>query len=403
MKQGIHFRSILIACLIISIGQLSMGLVMPSLPWIAKDFSISLDQAQLLVSIYLLGFGPSQFIYGPISDALGRKKVLLTGLLIAMSGLVMIIFASDTFVGMVMGRFLQGLGTGCCAVLARASTRDRFSGSELPVALSYIAMAASITPLIAPVIGGFINFHFGWSMVFISLLGYVSIAWVIFAFRFTETIPKRSSIPSAKSMLRQYRDLLSTRYFMSFASISWLNFSLMITTVSVMPFIMQDQIGMTSDEYAMWALIPALGMLVGTTICNRVRPVIGNKKMLLCTPFLHISAALWLFFCSVEPLPLMLGQLLMILGNGIALPCAQALVMQPYKKRAGAAAAMSGGGQMIVSSLVSLTLVQLGLSQAWHLSIVIALFSALTLTSILRGFSAPLPQEHTGDGVTQSA
>lgn len=73
-----------------------------------------------------------------------------------MSGLLMIIFLSDTFTGMVMGRFLQGLGTGCCAVLARASTRDRFSGDELPVAMSYIAMAASITPLIAPVIGGFI-------------------------------------------------------------------------------------------------------------------------------------------------------------------------------------------------------------------------------------------------------
>lgn len=168
----------------------------------------------------------------------------------------MIIFMSQTFTGMVMGRFLQGLGTGCCAVLARASTRDRFSGSELPVAMSYIAMAASITPLMAPVIGGFINFHFGWSMVFISLLGYVSIAWVIIAFRFTETISKRSSIPSPKTMLRQYRNLLTSRYFMSFASISWLNFSLMITTVSVMPFIMQDQIGMTSDEYAMWALIP---------------------------------------------------------------------------------------------------------------------------------------------------
>lgn len=393
MKEGIHFRAILIACLIISIGQLSMGLVMPSLPWIAKDFSISLDQAQLLVSIYLLGFGPSQFIYGPVSDALGRKKVLLTGLLIAMSGLVMIILASDTFAGMVMGRFLQGLGTGCCAVLARASTRDRFSGSELPVALSYIAMAASITPLIAPVIGGFINFHFGWSMVFISLLGYVSVAWVIIAFRFTETVSNRSSIPSPAKMLRQYRELLSTRYFMSFASISWLNFSLMITTVSVMPFIMQNQIGMTSDEYAMWALIPALGMLTGTTICNRARPIIGNKKMLLCTPVLHISAAIWLFFCPVEPLYLMLGQLLMILGNGIALPCAQALVMQPYKKQAGSAAAMSGGGQMITSSIVSLTLVQLGLSQAWHLSIVIALFSAITLANILRGFNAPLPEE----------
>ncbi|MCS0452045.1 multidrug effflux MFS transporter [Vibrio diabolicus] len=388
MSRPINFRTILLACLIISVGQLSMGLVMPSLPWIAKDFSISLDQAQLLVSIYLLGFGPSQFIYGPVSDALGRKKVLLTGLLIAMSGLLMIIFLSDTFTGMVMGRFLQGLGTGCCAVLARASTRDRFSGDELPVAMSYIAMAASITPLIAPVIGGFINFHFGWIMVFISLLGYVSLAWVIIAFKFTETIAKRSVIPSPRNMLFQYRDLVTSRYFMSFASISWLNFSLMITTVSVMPFIMQDQIGMTSDQYAMWALIPALGMLGGTTICNRVRPIIGNKRMLLCSPFLHLSAAIWLFFCPVEPLYLMLGQLLMILGNGIALPCAQAMVMQPYKKQAGAAAAMSGGGQMIVSSLVSLTLVQLGLSQAWHLSIVIVVFAAITLTNIQRGFGA---------------
>ncbi|HHX8293153.1 TPA: multidrug effflux MFS transporter [Vibrio diabolicus] len=393
MSRPINFRTILLACLIISVGQLSMGLVMPSLPWIAKDFSISLDQAQLLVSIYLLGFGPSQFIYGPVSDALGRKKVLLTGLLIAMSGLLMIIYLSDTFTGMVMGRFLQGLGTGCCAVLARASTRDRFSGDELPVAMSYIAMAASITPLIAPVIGGFINFHFGWSMVFISLLGYVSLAWVIIAFKFTETIAKRSVIPSPRNMLFQYRDLVTSRYFMSFASISWLNFSLMITTVSVMPFIMQDQIGMTSDQYAMWALIPALGMLGGTTICNRVRPIIGNKRMLLSSPFLHLSAAIWLFFCPVEPLYLMLGQLLMILGNGIALPCAQAMVMQPYKKQAGAAAAMSGGGQMIVSSLVSLTLVQLGLSQAWHLSIVIVVFAAITLTNILRGFGAEQPSE----------
>ncbi|WP_050939379.1 multidrug effflux MFS transporter [Vibrio harveyi] len=393
MTRTFEFKTILLACLIISVGQLSMGLVFPSLPWIAKDFDISLDQAQLLVSVYLLGFGPSQFIYGPVSDALGRKKVLLTGLLIAMLGLLMIIFFSNTFTGMVTGRFLQGLGTGCCAVLARASTRDRFSGPELPVALSYIAMAASITPLVAPVIGGFINAHFGWTMVFISLLGYVSLAWIVILVRFKETITQTSPLPSPKEMLLQYRDLLTSRYFMSFASIGWLNFSLMITTVSVMPFIMQNQIGMTSDQYAMWALIPAFGMICGTSICNRVRPIIGTKKMLLATPILHLSSAVWLFFCPVEPLYLMLGQLLMILGNAIALPCAQAMVMQPYKKQAGAAAAMSGGGQMVVSSLVSMALVQLGLSQAWHLSLVIVVFATITLTNILRGFATEQPSE----------
>ena len=393
MSRPIEFKTILLACLIISVGQLSMGLVFPSLPWIAKDFDISLDQAQLLVSVYLLGFGPSQFIYGPVSDALGRKKVLLAGLLVAMLGLLMIIFLSHTFTGMVAGRFLQGLGTGCCAVLARASTRDRFNGPELPVALSYIAMAASITPLVAPVIGGFINAHFGWTMVFISLLGYVSLAWVVIVVRFKETVTQTSALPSPKKMLLQYRDLLTSRYFMSFASIGWLNFSLMITTVSVMPFVMQNQIGMTSDQYAMWALIPAFGMICGTSICNRVRPIIGTKKMLLVTPILHVSSAAWLFFCPVEPLYLMLGQLLMILGNAIALPCAQAMVMQPYKKQAGAAAAMSGGGQMVLSSIVSMALVQLGLSQAWHLSLVIVVFATITLTNVLRGFATEQPSE----------
>lgn len=386
MKDRNFWKALGLVCLIISVGQLSMGLVFPSLPWIAKDFDISLDQAQLLVSVYLLGFGPSQFLYGPVSDALGRKKVLMTGLLIALCGLLMIISLSHSFTGMVLGRFLQGLGTGCCAVLARASTRDRFSGAELPLAMSYIAMAASLTPLMAPVIGGFINFHFGWTMVFTSLLGYVSLVWLVIAFRFKETMKQTSKVPSPKKMAQQYWQLLTSRYFMSFASIGWLNFSLMITTVSVMPFIMQNQIGMTSDEYAMWALIPALGMLVGTTLTNRVRPKIGTQKMLFFTPVLHAGAALWLFFCPVEPLYLMLGQFLMILGNGIALPCSQAMVMQPYKKQAGAAAAMSGGGQMIASSIVSMGLVTLGLSQPWHLSIVIVVFALITLSNIIRGF-----------------
>ncbi|GAL27070.1 multidrug resistance protein D [Vibrio variabilis] len=297
MTQGIRYKVILLACLIISVGQLSMGLVFPSLPWIAKDFNITLDEAQLLVGIYLLGFGPSQFLYGPISDAIGRKKVLLTGLVIALLGLVMIILMQDSFKGMVLGRFLQGVGTGCCAVLARASTRDQFSGADLPLAMSYIAMAASITPVIAPVLGGFINFHFGWSMVFVSLFSYVALAWVAIAILFKETVAEKSSIPSPKKMIIQYGELLRSSYFMSFASIGWLNFSLMITTVSVMPFIMQNQIGMNSDEYALWALIPALGMICGTTICNRVRPIIGSKKMLLWTPALHATAALWLLLC----------------------------------------------------------------------------------------------------------
>ncbi|GEM80572.1 multidrug effflux MFS transporter [Vibrio superstes] len=391
MTQLFRKKPIFLACLIISIGQLSMGLVFPSLPWIAKDFSITLDQAQLLVGIYLLGFGPSQFIYGPISDALGRKKVLLSGLLIAMLGLGAIILYSNSFHAMVLGRFLQGLGTGCCAVLARASTRDSYTGSQLPTALSYIAMVASLTPLVAPVIGGFINHYFGWGMVFISLLCYVAVAWLVLMMNFKETMLDKRKVPSVGSMIGQYKELLGSRYFISFSSISWLNFSLVVTTVSLMPFIMQDQIGMTSDQYALWALIPTAGMLIGTSLSNRLRPAIGIHKTLRITPFLQMIGAIWLIFCPLEPLWLMVGQLFMVLGNGLALPCAQAMIMQPYGHKAGVAAAMSGGGQMIISSIVSMGLMALGLTQAWQLGCVIALFSIITYGNIYRGFKSEVP------------
>ncbi|NLS11886.1 multidrug effflux MFS transporter [Vibrio sp. SM6] len=393
MNRSINFKFILIACLIISIGQLSMGLVFPSLPWIAKDFGISLEHAQLLVSAYLLGFGPSQFLYGPISDSLGRKKVLLFGLTIALLGLAAIILWRDSFSGMVAGRFLQGLGTGCCAVLARASVRDKFNGNDLPLALSYVAMVASITPVIAPVLGGFINYHYGWLQVFTSLFGYVLFAALVISFKFKESLHQPSPLPSVPKMARTYLDLLRSRYFLSFASISWLNFSLMITTVSVMPFIMQNRIGMTSDEYAMWAVIPAIGMLMGSAFCNRVRPIIGTKAMLFWTPALHVTAAIWWYFCPLEPLYLMIGQWIMIFGNAIALPCSQTMVMLPYQRQAGAAAAMSGGGQMIASSLVSMALVRLGLDSVDDLSLVLVLFALITTTNIVRGFNAEAPQE----------
>ncbi|CAM2969721.1 multidrug effflux MFS transporter [Vibrio rarus] len=392
MTQLFRKKPIFLACVIISIGQLSMGLVFPSLPWIAKDFAITLDQAQLLVSVYLLGFGPSQFIYGPISDSLGRKKVLLTGLLIAMLGLIFIIMFSDSFSAMVFGRFLQGLGTGCCAVLARASTRDSYTGAQLPTALSYIAMAASLTPLVAPVIGGFINHYFGWGMVFISLLCYVAVAWLVLMMNCNETMLHKKKLPSVSNTFNQYKALLGSKYFMSFASISWFNFSLVVTTVSLMPFIMQNQIGMSSDQYALWALIPTAGMLIGSTLCNRLRPIIGIKKTMIITPFIQLIGAFWLMFCPVKPLWLMVGQLFLVFGNGLALPCAQAMVMQPYSKQAGAAAAMSGGGQMILSSLVSMSLMAMGLSQAWQLGCVIAVFALITYSNILRGFRCEVPQ-----------
>lgn len=388
MSSVFKWKPVLLACLIVSIGQFSMGLVFPSLPWIAQDFSISSDKAQLLISIYLLGFGPSQFLYGPISDALGRKPVLLTGLTLALIGLTLAIFASHSFEMLVLGRFIQGLGAGCCAVLSRASLRDAYDQHELPKALSWVAIVASFTPIIAPVLGGFINHSFGWLAVFISLFCYILLLLFSLLFLFTETLPAKQPLPNPKAMLKTYRQLILSKYFLSFASLGWYNFSLVVLSISVMPFIMQVQIGMTSDQYAIWALIPAFGLLVGGFTCNRIRPIIGSKKMLFLVPVVHLSAAIWLILAPLHPAAMMAGQFVLNMGNGMAFPCAQSQLLIPYKKQAGSVAALSGGGQMIFSALVSMLLMKIGINEAWHLGVVIMLFALLSSISMRTGFTS---------------
>ncbi|WP_413284005.1 multidrug effflux MFS transporter [Vibrio sp. MA40-2] len=388
MPSSFDWKPVLLAGLIVSIGQFSMGLVFPALPWIAQDFSISAEDAQLLISIYLLGFGPSQLIYGPMSDALGRKPILIAGLLLAILGLSIAILASFSFDMLVLGRFIQGLGAGCCAVLARASIRDSYDGANLPRALSWVTIVASFTPIIAPVLGGFINHAFGWLAVFIALLSYIGLVITLLFFVFTETLAVKKPLPNLTAMLSTYKMLITSRYFLSFASIGWFNFSLVVISISVMPFIMQIQIGMNSDQYALWALIPACGLLVGGTICNRVRPKIGTKKMLFCAPFVHLTGAIWLIFAPLTPLSMMFGQFLLTLGNGIAFPCAQTQLLVPYKEKAGSVAALSGGGQMTFASLLGMVLMSFGIQQAWHLGVVVVFITIFSSIGIWFGFKS---------------
>ena len=174
--EAFNWKPLLLACLIVSIGQLSLGLVFPSLPWIAQDLATTTDQTQLLVSGYLLMFGSSQLIYGPLSDVFGRRPVLLAGLSIAILGLVVAVCQSDNFSGLLTGRIMQGFGAGSVGVLARATMRDSYQNQSFVKAMTWVSIVAAFTPIIGPVIGGMVNHYLGWQSVFILLLAYITYA-----------------------------------------------------------------------------------------------------------------------------------------------------------------------------------------------------------------------------------
>lgn len=366
-----HWKPLLLACLIVSIGQLSLGLIFPSLPWIAQDLGISADQAQYLVSGYLLGFGGSQLIYGPLSDVIGRRPVLLSGLLIAMVGLLISVFQAESFTWLLAGRCIQGLGAGSVSVLARATIRDSYLSHHLVKAMSWVAIVAAFTPIIAPVLGGLINHYAGWLAVFVLLLGYVAVIWLLMAMTFKETLAKPAQSRSVGQLVMSYGTLLRERHFLIFAGIGWLNFALVVLAISLLPFIMQVQIGMSSDEYALWAMVPAVGFLTGGLLCQRLSPKFGAHRMLLIAPVMQLTAGLILICSPLVPAWVITGHFFLAMTNGLAFPCAQSLLLVPYRERSGTVSALSGACQMMLASLASNLLLKAGIQQPAQLGGVI--------------------------------
>ncbi|ART80869.1 multidrug effflux MFS transporter [Oceanisphaera avium] len=372
-----HSR-LIFACLIVSIGQLSVGLLLPVLPAISNSLAEDANRVQWLISIYLCSFGPVQLLYGPLSDAKGRRPVLIAGLALAITGVGVCLLPNISFEWLLVGRLLQGLGAGCGAVVSRAMLRDSFAGPYLRNALSYVAMAAAFTPIVAPAVGGIIGYHFGWHSVFLAMWLYLLSLWLLLFFRFEETHTQPSKSLQLTTIVANYRYLLSCRHFLGHGGMLWGQFSLMMVSISVMPYIMQHHIGMTTAQYGRWALLPALGLLLGGMINNRIQHKVSAEQVLRVSPYLQLAAGGWLLLVPTQPGWLIAGIFIQALGNGMAFPNAMSRLLEPYKDLAGAAAALSGALQMLSAALLTAALVYLGVNDVVSLGICI-LLGALVL------------------------
>ncbi|GAA3546196.1 MFS transporter [Zobellella aerophila] len=365
--------TIVLACLIVSIGQLSVGLLFPVLPAISEALSERPERVQWLISLYLFAFGPVQLLYGPLSDARGRRPVLLAGLAIALLGVGLCLLPGVSFDWLLLGRFLQGLGAGCGAVVSRAMLRDRFEGAGLRNALSFIAMAAAFTPIIAPAVGGMIGYHLGWNSVFMAMMLYLLLTWLLLLKGFQETRQGSRQLLKVRHIAANYRCLLGDRHFLGHGGMLWGQYSLMMLSISVLPYVMQTEIGMTAAEYGSWALLPASGLLLGGLINNRIQHRADAADILRFTPFIQMLAGLWVILMPLAPQWMIAGIFIQALGNGMAFPNAMSRLLEPYRELAGAAAALSGALQMLFASLISAGLVFAGVNTAFGLGLCIVL------------------------------
>ena len=175
----------------------SIDAMLPALPEIAQELTPSdPNRAQLILTSFLFGMGVGTLFAGPLSDALGRKAVIMIGAALYCGGALLAYVAQD-LEWILAARVLQGLGAAGPRVVSLAMARDLFSGRAMAQIVSYAMLVFTIFPAIAPLIGAWIILGFGWRAIFLAFLVFSLISVIWLGMRQPETLPRDKRRPLA--------------------------------------------------------------------------------------------------------------------------------------------------------------------------------------------------------------
>lgn len=166
----------------------SIDSMLPALPEIGAELSPDdLNRAQLILTAFVLGMGFGTFFTGPMSDAFGRKPVILGGSALYALG-ALLAWSAPSLEWVLAARLLQGIGAAGPRVAAIAMVRDLHAGREMARIMSFIMIVFMIVPAIAPSLGALIIGAFGWRAIFLSFLVFALVTMIWLALRQPETL-----------------------------------------------------------------------------------------------------------------------------------------------------------------------------------------------------------------------
>ncbi len=260
-------------------GPFSIDTVFPAFRVMAADLSVSPWMMQQTISVYLIGYAATSLFHGALSDAYGRRRVILTGL--AVFALASIGCAlSITMTQLLVFRALQGLSAGVGLIVGRAVIRDCLDGDDAQRMMSNVSMVFSIAPAIAPIIGGWLLGGLGWHAIFWFLLLFAVVLWTTTLLALPETHPVEQRTPFRPStLLRSNRAMLGNATYVKLAIAGSLNFNALFLYIASAPVFVMDLMGLNERQFA-WFFAPTIGgMMLGAFTSGRMAGRVSGLRM----------------------------------------------------------------------------------------------------------------------------
>ncbi|QLQ36488.1 multidrug effflux MFS transporter [Micromonospora robiginosa] len=357
MSRGQRLRLVLVLGSLIAVGPLTIDMYLPALPAIVADFATTSAAVQLTLTGTLAGLALGQLLIGPLSDAVGRRRPLIAGLVLHVVASSLCVVAPNVAVLGAL-RVVQGLGVAATAVVAMAVVRDLFSGAAFATLLSRLLLVMGAAPILAPTLGGGVLRWTDWRGVFVALAAIGALLVVIASIGLPETLaPERRRRGGVVATIALYGSLLRDRVFVGLVLVAGLAMAALFAYVAGSSFVLQQSYGLDEQQFALAFGAGAVGLIGATQYNVRLLRRHPPQRILVVSLGVGTLAGLALVgfaATNVGGLPALLVSLWVVLAAaGLAMPNAPALALSRHGEAAGTASALLGAVQFGVGAVAA--------------------------------------------------
>lgn len=351
-------RALLVANLLaqLAFGLLAMTICIPSMAQWGPLFGASQAQVQLTFSGYVVAYGGLQLLYGPLSDRLGRKRVLLAGLALGFAGSLLAALAPGLGT-LIAARVLQGAGAAAGMVVGRALVQDLFEGSERTRVMAWIGMAMGLCPPLAAIVGGQLHVRLGWQANFVLMAGLAALLALAAWRGLPDAAPRAAPAAGAprwwQAMASSYARLGREPVFVLHVVILAMTTATFYAFLSGAPLVL-GSLGVGPEGIGWYLACIPLPYIVGNYLTSRLVRRTGERRVMVIGQTLTVAGLLLTIGLALAgwhaPLAFVLPLMLLGLGHGLLMPATLSGTVGVLPALAGAAAAVGGLMQQVVGA-----------------------------------------------------
>ncbi|WBM62516.1 Bcr/CflA family multidrug efflux MFS transporter [Providencia sp. PROV188] len=347
---------------------LAIDMYLPSFPAMTGYFNVDEGRIQMTLNSYIFGFAIGQLFYGPMADSLGRKPVILGGVIVfALASAACAVAESiDTFIWL---RFLHGFAAAAASVVINALMRDMFTKDEFSRSMSFVVLVMTIAPLMAPIMGGEMMRWFSWHAIFWSIAIAAVIAVVLVSLFIRETLPvERRQKFHIGTTLRQFATLFRARQVLFYILASSFSFSGMFSFLNAGSFVYIDLNGVSPQHFGYYFGINIVFLFIMTTINGKFVRQFGAERMLYFGIIVQFVMGIWLLTTTALGMDfwtLVIGVAIYVSGIAMITSNSMAVILDNYPHIAGTVSSLAGTIRFSIGALVGTLLSMIPAKNAW--------------------------------------